>query len=218
MMINSRASLAVVAAVAFSGVLGFGQGSPKVVEAKVALATNGVHAGSTARAAVVGRVTTGFHINDHHPTLDYLIPTEVELQKSADVTLERIVYPKGRPLKFSFSDVPLSVYEGEVPIGLLFRVSKSVASRTISLSGKFSYQACNDHASHQRALLAGVESDPVQRSSAGRKCRPIFKDQVQLDCVSPLSLPSRRHSTHYEAGKGGRSVLWSNLYCSRNLE
>ncbi len=148
-MTNRRSSLAVLAAAAVAGALACaasGQEVPQVVKAQAVLATNGVHAGTTAKAAVVGHVTVGFHINDHHPTLDYLIPTKVEFQGSKQAAVESIIYPKGRPLKFSFSDVPLSVYEGEVPIGLLLRIPKSVSSRTISLSGKLAYQACNDHA------------------------------------------------------------------------
>lgn len=123
----------------------FGQSIPQVVEARTALATNGVHAGSRAKAVVVGEVKPGFHINAHHPTLNYLIPTKVEFEPSKSVHVERVLYPKGRPIKFSFSETALSVYEGEVPIGLQLRVSKSVSAHTISLHGKLDYQACNDH-------------------------------------------------------------------------
>jgi thioredoxin:protein disulfide reductase len=129
-----------------SACMAFGQEGPKVVEARMVLAANGVRTGSAAKAAVIGQVRSGFHINAHHPSLDYLIPTKLELEGTSKVSVARIVYPKGKLTKFPFSDTPLLVYEGEVPIGILLQVPKSISSKAVSLSGKLTYQACNDHA------------------------------------------------------------------------
>jgi thioredoxin:protein disulfide reductase len=172
-----RGTLTALAAMVLSAAFAcvcFGQENLQVVEARAVLATNGVHAGSQAKAAVVGDVKPGFHINDHHPSLDYLIPTKLEFAPSKQFRIERVLYPKGRPLKFSFSDTPLSVYEGEVPIGVLLRISKSISPRTVSLRGKLTYQACNDHACYPptsvplsltlRVLPSGV---PLRPENAG---------------------------------------------------
>jgi thiol:disulfide interchange protein DsbD len=117
-----------------------------VVEAKMVTATDAAHANSTLKAAVVAQVASGYHINDHKPSLDYLIPTELKVEPIKEVTVKDVVYPKGTRLRFAFSDTPLSVYEGTVVVGALLQVARAVAPGIYTLKGKFSYQACNDHA------------------------------------------------------------------------
>jgi thiol:disulfide interchange protein DsbD len=119
---------------------------PVVVEARMILATDGVRAGSTAKAAVVAEISPGFHINDNKPTLDYLIPTELKLEPVKEVTVTKVVYPKGDLKSFAFSDSKLSVYEGTLEVGALLAVSRSAKPGTYTLKGKLAYQACNDHA------------------------------------------------------------------------
>jgi DsbC/DsbD-like thiol-disulfide interchange protein len=119
---------------------------PQVVSARMVLATDAVHAGAPAQAAVVAEVASGYHINDHHPTLDYLIPTEVKLDPSSKLSVDKLVYPKGELKSFAFSDTQLSVYQGKVAVGILLNVAKGTPSGDYALRGKFAYQACNDHA------------------------------------------------------------------------
>lgn len=118
----------------------------KIVEARVVLAADATHPGSTLKAAVVAEIASGYHINDNKPTLDYLIPTEVKLEPSKHVKVEKFIYPKGELKQFAFSDTRLSVYEGELVVGAELKVARTVPAGTYTLKGKFSYQACNDHA------------------------------------------------------------------------
>ena len=110
------------------------------------LATDAVHRGSTVEAAVEAKIAAGYHINDHHPSLEYLIPTEVKLEPSKEVSVEKVVYPKGKPQQFAFADAPLSVYEGSLVVGVRLKVGAGLAPGTYPLKGKLAYQACNDHA------------------------------------------------------------------------
>lgn len=121
-------------------------GPPSVVSARAVLATDAVHAGTAARLAVVAQVASGYHINDHKPSLDYLIPTKVVFDDTPSLKVERVFYPRGTPRKFVFLDSPISVYEGEVRLGAILQTGRSVKPGTYELRGKFSYQACNDHA------------------------------------------------------------------------
>ncbi len=123
-----------------------GQGSRAVVEAHVVLATEGAYPGSVVRSAAVAKISPGYHINDHTPTLNYLIPTELKLDDTKQVSVEKIVYPKGDLRKFAFSDTALSVYEATVLVGAILKIARRVPPGTYSLHGKFAYQACNDHA------------------------------------------------------------------------
>jgi DsbC/DsbD-like thiol-disulfide interchange protein len=119
---------------------------PSVVEARMVLATDATRAGSTAKAAVVAQISPGYHINDNKPTLDYLIPTELQLEPSKEVSVTKLVYPKGELKSFAFSDAKLSVYEGTLEVGALLKIARTTRPGTYTLKGKFAYQACNDHA------------------------------------------------------------------------
>ena len=119
---------------------------PPQVQAHIALATDAVHAGSQVKMVVVAEIPAGFHINDHKPTLEYLIPTEVKVTAASPLSVKGVFYPRGEPRKFTFEDTPLSVYAGSVVIGALLEVPSSAAPGEYGLQGKISYQACNDQA------------------------------------------------------------------------
>jgi thiol:disulfide interchange protein DsbD len=123
-----------------------GQGVPQVVEARALLATDASHPGSTVKAAVEARIAPGYHINDHHPSLEYLIPTEFALEPTKQVTVEKVFYPKGEAKKSAFADEPVSVYEGSLLVGAKLKVASAAPPGSYTLKGKFTYQACNDHA------------------------------------------------------------------------
>lgn len=110
------------------------------------LATDAVHSGSLAKAAVVAQIPSGYHINAHKPSLDYLIPTELELEANKQVEVAKIDYPKGELVKLAFSDAPLLVYQGKIALGATLKVAPATAPGSYTLKGKFAYQACNDHA------------------------------------------------------------------------
>jgi hypothetical protein len=129
-----------------TAIAGSAQSPRSVVEAHAVLASDAVHPDSTVKLAVIAQVTPGFHINDHKPSLDYLIATQVRLEANDRFSVEKVVYPKGVLQKFPFSDTPLSVYEGKVVVGVLLLAGKAVSPGTYTLTGKFAYQACNDHA------------------------------------------------------------------------
>jgi len=118
----------------------------QVVKAKVSMSPGEARPDSVVKATVVAEVLRGYHINDHHPTLDYLIPTEVKLDPNKAVTRNEITYPKGEPKKFAFSDTPLSVYEGTVRVDVALQLDPKVPPGEYEVKGKFAYQACNDHA------------------------------------------------------------------------
>jgi thiol:disulfide interchange protein DsbD len=123
-----------------------GEAPTQVVHARMLLATDGAHPGLTAKAAVEAQVDSGYHINDHKPSLEYLIPTEVRLEPSKQISVEKLVYPKGELKKFAFADQPLSVYQGTLLVGALLNIAPGVSSGNYPLNGKLTYQACNDNA------------------------------------------------------------------------
>ncbi|MGH9377604.1 MAG: protein-disulfide reductase DsbD domain-containing protein [Terriglobia bacterium] len=177
MKIRLRLVLAAFAA----GILSFSlapsasaQRPPSVVKASLLLATNAVHPGVPASIAVVAQVAPGYHINDHHPSLDYLIPTELSFDASKVFSVGQISYPKGKLEKFVFSAKGLSVYEGEIVMGAGLRVASGIAPGDYVLQGKLGYQACNDH-----ACLPPVSVPltlKVRVAAAGARLRPVNAD------------------------------------------
>ena len=119
---------------------------PAIVTAHALLASDAVHPGSTVQAAVVAEVAPGYHINDHKPTLEYLIPSELKLESSPEVSVTDVIYPQGKLVKFAFEDKSLSVYEGKLVVKAALKVARTARPGDYTLKGKFAYQACNDHA------------------------------------------------------------------------
>jgi thioredoxin:protein disulfide reductase len=126
--------------------LALAQSSMQVVKVQAVTETDAVHAGSQVKVAVLAEVASGYHINAHKPTLDYLIPTNFEVTPTGQFSLRTVIYPNGSPKKFPFSDVPLSVYEGKVALAVILDVAKGVPPGTYPLKAKLAYQACSDHA------------------------------------------------------------------------
>jgi len=158
--VSMKTSLALVFSLVLAAAAAYAQAPGEVVKAKVTMATPVARPGSVVKAAVVVDVVPGYHINDHHPSLDYLIPTEVKVEPSQYVTVKDITYPKGEMRKFAFSDGLLSVYEGtfrvdvalqlgtQLPAGVDARLqqTRKVPPGEYEVKGKLAYQACNDHA------------------------------------------------------------------------
>jgi len=138
----------------------------EVVKAKVVMATPVARPNSIVRAAVVVDVIPGYHINDHHPSLNYLIPTEIKLEPNPQVTVQDITYPKGGPKKFAFSDALLSVYEGTVRVDVALQVERKTLPGNYDVKGQFAYQACNDHACLPPASVPLLFSFKVVRGGA----------------------------------------------------
>jgi DsbC/DsbD-like thiol-disulfide interchange protein len=138
--------IALVSTFALATGAAWGQTPEGVVKAKVTMAPGVARPDSIVKAAVVAEVLPGYHINDHHPTLDYLIPTEVKLEPSPQVAKNDITYPKGELKKFAFSDTPLSVYEGTVRFDVALQVEHKALPGDYEVKGQLAYQACNDHA------------------------------------------------------------------------
>jgi DsbC/DsbD-like thiol-disulfide interchange protein len=124
---------------------GWAQSGNSVVDAHAVIATDAAHADSPLKIAIVARVAPGYHINDHKPTLDYLIPTALKVDTLDQFVVKDVVYPKGTPKKFPFADVPLSVYEGSITVGAVLQAAKTAPPGIYTLKAKFAYQACNDH-------------------------------------------------------------------------
>lgn len=88
-------------------------------------------------------INSSWHINSNKPNDEFLIPTVVSA-KGKGIKLVRVKYPKPHEIKLSFSESPVSVFEGETKIGLTFEVQENAASGKQMVEVVLDYQACND--------------------------------------------------------------------------
>lgn len=152
---------------------GFTQNRQPIVQARMVLATDAVHPGSAAHAAVIAQIAPGYHINDHHPTLSYLIPTQLKFEPENQLAVEKIAFPKGTLRKFVFAENGLSVYQGRLIVPALLQVASGVGPGDYTLRGQLSYQACNANACFPPANAALVlPVHVVGRSVALKSANP----------------------------------------------
>lgn len=104
---------------------------------------NKVQKNSEVKVAIKLNIDEGWHINSNVPNEDYLIPTEVIID-SSKIEVMNIQYPKAKDIEFSFSDVPVSVYDGEVYVGVILKVHESANLGILEVPIRITYQACND--------------------------------------------------------------------------
>ncbi len=99
--------------------------------------------GSSFQIAVVMKIRPGFHVNAREKSEDYLIATDLKAALPAGFTGGEVSYPKGKLEQFTFSKIPLNVYQDTVvlrmPVSALARAP--LGEQHISL--KLRYQACS---------------------------------------------------------------------------
>ncbi len=114
------------------------------VEVKIFKSFDKVHTGKELKIALAVKIKKGWHINSNSPNDDSLIPTLIEIPPEAKFKLSSVDYPMPHDFKFSFSEMPVSVYEGEIYIGGTVKIPQDIQLGEYKVSVQFYYQACND--------------------------------------------------------------------------
>lgn len=100
--------------------------------------------GGTATTTVTLTVLPGWHINANPPALDYNIPTRVFVRAGFGVSAGSPTYPAPKKAKFAFEDSELWVWDGETKVTIPLTASAAPGNGVHLLSGRVSYQGCND--------------------------------------------------------------------------
>ena len=103
---------------------------------------DGVRPGEALKLAVKVSLAGEFHVNSHVPSTEYLIPTTFELVAPEGLVTADWSFPKGQVRKFSFSDIPLSIYEGTFVIHGSLKATQNSAPGEKEARGTLKYQAC----------------------------------------------------------------------------
>ncbi len=100
--------------------------------------------GGSGEAVVLVKIANGYHVNANPPSQPYLKATEFELKPAEGISVGFIVYPDPLVRKFSFSEIPLKVYEGNTQLKVNLKAEKKAAPGKHNLSAKLRVQACDD--------------------------------------------------------------------------
>ncbi|MGC1968061.1 MAG: protein-disulfide reductase DsbD domain-containing protein [Candidatus Acidiferrales bacterium] len=116
-----------------------------IVKAHSFVSMEPVPRGNEFQVAVVAEIRSGYHVNSHKPSDEYLIATTLTPQLPEGFKLVDTIYPAGRQEKFSFSpDKPLDVYTGSVTFKLRLVAEAGAAIGAVKIPAILRYQACND--------------------------------------------------------------------------
>jgi Disulphide bond corrector protein DsbC len=135
--------------------------------------------GQKVDVALMLNIASGYHINSHTPSQNYLIPTNVTLADTSGFQEAGSNYPAGQMIKFAFSQDKLSVYSGSATIWLRFQAQNDAPLGEITLPLVVRFQACNESACLPPAKVAV----PVHISIATTDTKPrpthteIFKNE-----------------------------------------
>jgi thiol:disulfide interchange protein DsbD len=113
--------------------------------------------GGTVNLAVGLRLRGHWHVNANKVNDEYMIPTTVEFEAPAGVTVKAVVYPDAVEKTLSFSQEPLLLYEGEVYVGAIVEVSPDVKPGPITVNAAVTYQACDN----EKCLAPETERVPI---------------------------------------------------------
>jgi cytochrome c biogenesis DsbD-like protein len=100
--------------------------------------------GGSGELSIPLSILPGYHVNANPATFDYLIATELTVDKSDGITFGKPGYPGSEKKKFQFAEQPLAVYEGEVQIKLPLQAAGSAAKGKRTLAVHLRVQACDE--------------------------------------------------------------------------
>ena len=100
---------------------------------------------SSFQLAVVLKIRPGFHVNAREKSADYLIATDLHAAElPAGFRAGEVSYPKGELHNFTFSKIPLNIYQDKAILRMPVTVLSNVALGAQSIPLKLRYQACSN--------------------------------------------------------------------------
>ena len=120
------------------------QTSASVIKVKPQEALYKVKPGATFQVAVVIEIEGGYHINSNQPADKFLIPTALKIESLKGLRTNAVRYPKAKMEKFSFSEKPMSVFDGRTVLRFTARALPSLPQGNHTLKAKLTVQACNN--------------------------------------------------------------------------
>jgi thiol:disulfide interchange protein DsbD len=137
------------------------QASDDIITVKLISSVDKLQPGAANRLALEIQIKAPYHINSVELTEEYMIPTSVSLTGPEGVDFGKLEFPEAVLKTLSFSDTPLSVYEGTLRVFSTITLPGSFDGREITVTGAVGYQACDDQACLPPAELEFRQAFPV---------------------------------------------------------
>ncbi len=106
--------------------------------------TSPVHAGSTVHLSLKVAMPANIHVQANQPRDPSLIPTVLDVQPPAGVTVDSITYPEPKEFKLAGSSDSLLVYGPEFTVQIDLKVAPNVSAGDLAVAGVLHYQACDE--------------------------------------------------------------------------
>jgi hypothetical protein len=114
-----------------------------VVKPEIYVSLDPAARGSSFQVAVVMKIRPGFHVNAREKSEDYLIATDLKSELPAGFQGGEVSYPKGKLEKFTFTKIPLNVYQDSVTLKLPVTALANAPLGEQHIALKLRYQACS---------------------------------------------------------------------------
>ncbi len=148
-----------------------GQANDEIIAVRLISSVDKLQPGAANRFALEIRIKEPYHINAAEITEEYMIPTTVNLTGPEGANFEKLEFPEAVVKTLSFSETPLSVYEGTVRVFSTLTLPESFEGREVSVEGVIGYQACDDNSCLPPAELEFRQAFPV--AAKGESVTPI---------------------------------------------
>ena len=116
----------------------------EILTVKTFISHDGIHPGKSFKCAFLLNITPGWHIYGPELLDEFLIPSELHIDEDDKIKVLKLRYPESISERFEYSEVELQVFEGEVLLGALIKVSDDIALKKHSLKASILYQPCDD--------------------------------------------------------------------------
>src|SRR5918992_4785745 len=120
-----RVCFAVIVLVSVTGTAGRAQFRGPKADVAPIVGSDGVRAGTSVRAAVQVRLPETLHVQSNAPRDPSFIATALTVDAPAGIRVTEIVYPKAKDLVQEGLEEPLTVFDHEFAIGVVFDVASS---------------------------------------------------------------------------------------------
>jgi DsbC/DsbD-like thiol-disulfide interchange protein len=121
--------------------LGWADG--EVINVKTSVSQDGVHPGGMIDVAFLLDIIPGWHINGPELADPFLIACTLMIDEDDNIEVLELYYPVPETRAYSFSEVELQVYEGNVVLGARIKVDDAIPEGKNFLKASFLYQACD---------------------------------------------------------------------------
>ena len=170
--------------------------SQKILSVSISQSHSKIKSGENLYLILKVKIDPEWHINSNKPNEDFLIPSDVSIVSDDGFLLSQKIFPKAKDIKFDFSDIPVSVFEGEFEIPLIVRIPDNLSDGNYKFEVEFSYQACNN----QTCLPPDKEKIPVEIGIVKNSSEEIKNSDFNFAAFEKREVDESKQSSLFDEG------------------